>query len=208
MRQHLPDDELRARLARLDPIGDRPVERASGPRAVEQMEHAMQTLETPQPVDDRRRSRRRLVLSGAAALGATAAVAGGVLLFGGDDPAAPPGGEPTTLALDLPATDANAACMAFDEQFLATMPVAFSGTVRSVADNEVVLDVDHWFAGGDAERVVLDTPGETVSFEIGLDFTQGERYLVSAMDGIVNGCGYSGPATPDMEAAYERAFAG
>jgi len=201
------DDELRARLARLDPAGGLPVEPAGGLRAAQQMERAMQILDPPPSLDDRRRSRRPM-LAGAAALAAAAAVVGGVVLAGGDDPAAPPADEPTTLALSLPAGDAMSSCMVFEEQLLADMPVAFAGTVESVADGAVVLDVDHWFAGGDADRVELATPGADTSYEIGLSFTEGRRYLVTATDGTVNGCGYTAPATPDMEAAFDRAFAG
>jgi hypothetical protein len=204
------DDELRARLARLDPAGALPVEPARGPRAAEQMERTVQTFETPPSLDDRRRSRRPL-LAGAAAVAAAAAVAGGVYLAVGDDPAAPPADEPTTLALELPALDVNASCLAFDEAFLAQMPVAFAGTVVSASDAEVVLDVDRWFTGGDADRVRLDSPGggAAVALGYGVDFADGERYLVTASEeGTVNGCGFTVPATPDMEAAFERAFAG
>jgi hypothetical protein len=41
-----------------------------------------------------------------------------------------------------------------------------------------------------------------------VDFQQGERYLVTATGGNVNSCGCTTAATPDMEAAFERAFAG
>jgi hypothetical protein len=202
------DDELRARLARLDPAGALPVEPASGNRAAEQMERAVQTLETPSSLDERRRSRRPL-LAGAAAVAAAAAVAGGVYLAVGDP--TPPADEPTTLALELPAADVNASCLAFDEAFLAQMPVAFAGTVVSASDAEVVLDVDRWFTGGDADRVRLDSPGggAAVALGYGVDFADGERYLVTASEeGTVNGCGFTVPATPDMEAAFTRAFAG
>jgi hypothetical protein len=213
MRQHLPDDELRARLARLDPIGDRPVEPAGGPRAAEQMERAMQTLEPPPSLDDRRRSPRRLsprrvALAGGAV---TAAVAGGVYLAV-DDPAPPVAEAPTTLELALSEQAATASCIQFDEQILADMPVAFAGTVESVTDDEVLLDVDRWFTDGDAGRVQLDVPGgispEAAALWYGVDFREGGRYLVTATDGNVNSCGYTAAATPEMEAAFERAFAG
>ena len=101
-----------------------------------------------------------------------------------------------------------ASCIVFDEQSLAGLPVAFAGTVETVADDQVVLDVDRWFTGGDADRVLLSMPDAGVAYEIGVSFTEGERYLVTATDGTVNGCGFTVPATPDMEAAFERAFAG
>ena len=205
----LPDDELRARLARLDPAGDQPVEAASSPRAAEQMERAMQTLDPLPTTPPRRSSSRRLALAGGAGLVAAAAVTAGVLVWGGDD-APPPAAARTTLELELPSSDAMASCLAFDEAFLATMPVAFAGTVVTDSDDEVVLDVDRWFTGGDADRVRLDSPGggAAVALGYGVEFSEGERYLVTAADGTVNGCGFTVPATPDVEAAFERAFAG
>ena len=200
----LPDDELRARLARLDPAGSSPVEAASSPRAAEQMEHAMQTLE-PLPTTSPRRTR---LLVGAAVLGAAAAVTAGVLLVGGGDD---PGGAdaPTTLVLDLPPSDAAASCLAFDEATLAGMSPAFAGTVVEVDEDSVLLDVDRWYAGGDADRVELAARGgDAVALGYGVDFQQGERYLVTASQGTVNGCGYSGPASPEFEQSFERAFAG
>jgi hypothetical protein len=208
-----PDRELRARLARLDPAGDQPVDPVGSSRAAERMERAMQTLEPLPTTPPRRSATRRLAMAGGAALAAAAAVTAGVLVWGGDDPApmaGAPAGEPTTLELSLPRSDVAASCLAFDEQFLAAMPVAFAGTVVTGSDDEVVLDVDRWFTGGDADRVRLDSPGggAAVALGYGVEFAEGERYLVTAANGTVNGCGFTVPATPDMEAAFERAFTG
>ena len=204
----LPDDELRARLARLDPIGDRPVEAASSPRAAEQMERAMQTLD-PLPTTPPRRTVRRLALAGGAALAAAAAVTAGVLVWGGDD-AAPAGDEPTTLTLAMPPSGQFASCVPFEVQFLADMSPAFAGTAVEVGEEHVVLDVDRWYAGGDADRVRLEAPGGAAAEALGygVDFEEGQRYLVTAANGTVNGCGYSGPATPELEQAFDDAFAG
>jgi hypothetical protein len=208
MSQRRDDDELRTRLARLDPAGARPVEPATGSRAGSQMERAMQTLDPPPALDDQRRPRRRLVLAGAAAMAAAAAVIGGVLVAGGgDDPAAPPAADnPTTLALALPAADVNASCIAFDENALARLPVAFEARVVTVTEDGVLLEVDRWYKGGNADQVLLATPDDAVSAETGLDFVDGERYVVTATDGTVNGCGFTVPATKAMEDAFERAF--
>jgi hypothetical protein len=204
-----PDDELRARLARLDPAGALPVEPASGPRATEHMERAMQTLGTPSTTEPRR-SPRRLAVVGGATLAAAAAVTAGVLVWGGGDP--PASDAPTTLDLSLSDQAATASCIQFSEDVLADMPVAFAGTVSAVAEEEVVLDVERWFTRSDADRVRLDVPGgigpEAVALWYGVDFREGERYLVTATDGNVNSCGYTTAATPEMEAAFERAFAG
>jgi hypothetical protein len=198
-----PDDDLRARLRRLDPAGDLPVDPVTSPRAAQHMERAMQTLDSPTAT-----SRRTRLLAGAAVLGAAAAVTAGVLLTGaGEDPA--PADPPPTLVLDLPTSDATASCLPFDVATLAGMSPAFAGTVVEVDEDSVLLDVDRWYAGGDAERVELAARGgDAVALGYGIDFLQGERYLVTAAQGTVNGCGYSGPATPEFERAFDEAFTG
>ena len=37
---------------------------------------------------------------------------------------------------------------------------------------------------------------------------QGGTFLVTASDGVVNGCGFSGPSTPEMAGVLDEAFAG
>jgi len=98
-------------------------------------------------------------------------------------------------------------CLPFDVATLAGMSPAFAGTVTSVDGGKVVLDVDRWYAGGEAEQVLLSQPDATTSAALdGVTFEEGERYLVTAAQGTVNGCGYSGPATPELEAAFDQAF--
>lgn len=198
-----PDDDLRARLRRLDPAGGLPVDPASSPRAASSMERAMQTLEPP--ATSRRAPRRTRLLAGAAVLGAAAAVTAGVLLTlpgdaGGGDPLA-------TTTLELPASDVAPSCAGFEVATLANMSPAFAGTAVEVGEDSVVLDVERWYTGGDADRVVLEVPGRASTATLGFEFRQGERYLVTAANGTVNACGYSGPATPELEQAFEEAFA-
>ena len=207
-----PDDDLRARLRRLDPAGDLPVDPVSSPRAALHLERAMQTLEPP-ATGSRRVARRTRLLAGAAVLGAAAAVTAGVLLIGGDErdpragaPSSPSAGEPTTLELSLPDSGTAASCVAFELRYLADMSPAFAGTAIDVGMDAVVLDVDRWYAGGDADQVRLEVPRNSTAALDGVDFEQGERYLVTAANGTVNGCGYSGPATPELEQSFEQAF--
>jgi len=86
------------------------------------------------------------------------------------------------------------------------MTPAFGGTVVELTDSVAILEVDRWFTGGDAEIVEIEyTPGfealiGTPTLEVG------QRYMITASDGVVNGCGYSGLATPEYEAAFEQAF--
>ena len=90
------------------------------------------------------------------------------------------------------------------------MPVAFAGTVTGVAPEQVTLEVDRWYrapAGGEVDVVTLTTPAATSSAVFdGVAFSSGDRFLVTATDGAVNGCGLSGPATAELEASFERAF--
>ena len=74
-------------------------------------------------------------------------------------------------------------------------------------DGEVVrLSVVRWFAGGDATTVELVAPDGMEALIGGIDFVEGERYLVTATDGVVNYCGFTGLATPELTAIFERAF--
>ena len=209
------DEELRTRLARIDPAGpDVPVDPATSPRAAELMERAVQTPTDAEPELDLPPSRPgRRPAWWAAGIAAVAAVAAAVFVFGGSlVPNRPPngGGSPggndaTTLALSMPATP-EARCRAFDVAVLRTMQVAFEGTVTATEGERTTLTVDRWFTGGDADRVRIDVPDGGTSESLGIEFRPGARYLVTATDGTVNGCGYSGPATAELESAFADAF--
>jgi hypothetical protein len=210
MSRPMSDDDLRARLARLDPAGaSAAVDPVTSPRAADRLERIVTRDDTLDPPTTHARPRirrpRRTVLA-AAAVGMAAAATAGALLLSGDSP----GAEPTTLALDLPPSSAMGSCMVFDPAFLTDVPVAFGGTVSVVEADSVVLDVDRWYTGGDADVVRLDVPDEQSSASLdGVDFRAGERYLVTASsEGMVNGCGLSGPATPELQRAFDSAFPG
>jgi hypothetical protein len=42
----------------------------------------------------------------------------------------------------------------------------------------------------------------------GIPFEVGGQYLVTAYDGNVNYCGFTGESTPELKDAFEEAFAG
>jgi hypothetical protein len=120
---------------------------------------------------------------------------------------------PRTVALTVAGGDGPVAssCIQFDVQFLRDMPVAFAGTVTAATDQQVTLSVDHWYHGTAEQRragvVTVSPPGATTSVALdGVEFTEGKHYLVAATNGTVNGCGFSGPADPQLKAAYEQAF--
>lgn len=99
-----------------------------------------------------------------------------------------------------------ASCLAFDPAILAGMPLAFEGTATAVDGDRVRLTVDRWFKGGDAAEVELLAPRGLEALIAGFPLAVGEHYLISASDGEVNYCGFSGPATPELRAGFEAAF--
>lgn len=168
----------------------------------------MSTTDHDIPVNPPPNARRRWALPAAAAATVAALAVAGTALVGGL-----PGGdaEPSrrpSLELALPGEDgAMASCVPFSAEFLADMPVAFSGTVASVTDEEVLLEVDRWYRGGSADTVVLTRPpADTAALLGSVEFTEGKRYLVTATDGVVNSCGFTMPWTAGNAAVFDQAF--
>lgn len=213
------DDELRARLAAIDPA------RAGGayahlpePTPDEVKELAMSIIDsqsdsqsdaqpdsrseaTPDSLGGPRRPR---LLAAAAVLTLLAGVVAAALLTRDGATIAP-----DTMALKTQSSAVMASCVQFDVAILRDMPVAFGGTVTAVDDSSVTVGVDRWFRGGSAEQVVISKPDANSSLSLdGVAFERGERYLITATDGTVNYCGFSGPATPELEQAFEQAFPG
>lgn len=115
-----------------------------------------------------------------------------------------PGGVTTTLGVDAAP---SARCMVPSAEVLAHQQVAVEATVVEITDSEVRLRAEDWYAGGSTPYVVVDAQDPSlVDLVLGADFTVGERYLVSATDGQVSLCGFSGPATPRLRALYVTAF--
>lgn len=207
MKDRLNDDALRERLAQLDPNpASVPVDPITSPRAQDLLERTMTTdLDAPTHRPTRRPT-RLIALSAAAA---AALVAGGAALLAGGDDTPTTTGKKTTLALALPDPLAMSSCIPFDVEVLKDMPVAFAGTVTSVVGDTVALDVTHWYRGGSAAVVTLDTPGDSTSPSLdSVAFAAGKDYLVTAAEGNVNGCGFSGEATDDLTRAFDQAFPG
>ena len=203
------DGDLRARLAHRDPARRPEAAFVDAVTAEEIRERTMQTIDTApsSEVTGGRRGRRTAVVLGAAAAVLAVAVAAAVLA--GRD-GGTPGSSPAAITMTLKAPDSTvmSSCVAFDVAILRDMPVAFAGTVVETGSGTVTLDVDRWYKGGSAERVTIRTLDQvTVSVE-GVEFTAGNRYLVTATDGTVNGCGFSGPATSELERAFAEAFPG
>lgn len=157
------------------------------------------------PVEPKSSPRRWAPAMAAAA--ALAVVGGGAYAFlGGSDPADTPDSTVTTLALPAGSGTSINSCVPFDVQYLRDMPVAFSGSATEVGDDSVTLEVDRWYKGGDANVVRLANYDlSTVSLD-GFTFEQGDRYLITATEGTVNFCGFSGPWNQELADAFDEAF--
>ncbi len=112
------------------------------------------------------------------------------------------------LELSLGDSDLMSSCIMFDTTVLAGMSPAFAGTATVVDGETVTLSVDRWYTGGDASTVVLEGAAGSPALIDGFEFVVGQQYLITAAEGNVNFCGYSGPATPELTAAFEAAFPG
>jgi hypothetical protein len=193
------NDDLRKRMLGIDPMATgKPTEPVTSESSRLLLEGIMTTETQKETPAAKKTNGSQRWLAAAAAL---IVVVGGYAVFSNSsEPAGPP------LELALPDGTSMASCLAFSTEILAGMPVAFEGTASSVADGSVTLDVDHWYTGGDASVVILTAAPAAPALIGGVDFVAGEQYLVTATDGNVNACGYSGESTPEMRAAFEEAF--
>jgi hypothetical protein len=208
-------EELRDRLAAVDPARDAATEPPTTASARTRLERIMQTdpnTATATPTETSTTTSTNTSTTGpnrgriwlAAAAAAIVVVAAGVVLAGGDDDPSVASGPPVELSLGV--SDAMASCLPVDAELLAEMPLAFAGTATEVEGETVTLAVEEWYVGGDTGTVVLRSQAGMEALIDGFAFEDGADYLVSASDGSVNFCGFSGPATAELRALYEAAF--
>ncbi|MEO7397585.1 MAG: hypothetical protein ABIW84_03380 [Ilumatobacteraceae bacterium] len=206
----MDDDQLRSMLRLIDPASnDVPVVAPDSPEARRLLEDIMNTPVIDTPSDEHlvprpaATARRRVIGGLLAAAAVAAAVTVGVVVTRDDDQPA------TTMAFLLPDATSLSSCLPFDVSFLAPMPNAFKGTATGVTDTDVTLSVDRWYASesDQTDEVTLAVaPNNTSASLDGVTFVEGETYFVTATNGTVNGCGFSGPSTPGLEAAFATAF--
>ena len=207
------DEELLARLRAADPAASLPP--ADPGRTTRLLEDTMSHDTETSPgttVDQDTPVRRRSPLAWLVAAAAVLVIAGvGVFaVVGGDDgpgvPTAAKDPAPSVMALSArPPTSAK--CMMVSPEVLANQQVAFDGTVAAMTDGLVTLDVTSWYRGGDADQVTVKAPPENLQALISAaDFQVGQRYLVSATDGFVSVCGFSGAYSDELAAMYAQAF--
>jgi hypothetical protein len=204
-------DELRNRIRRLDPMGP-DVETRSVSESREMMEAVMST---PIKSTNHRSERDRQTLGPAAgtpghsiaisrpvawvasAMAVVVVTAFALLNSGGSTPLVLSAGESGPGLMS---------CLPFSVDILDDMQVAFEGTVTGVDGDQLTLDVVTWYRGGDAEQVQITAPLGMEALIGGIPFEVGGSYLVSATDGVVNYCGYTGVATDELRAAFDQAF--
>ena len=89
------------------------------------------------------------------------------------------------------------------------MPVAFAGIAVEVSAESVTIEgrpagtpaVPPTGSGSES------LPQTSMSLD-GVQFIEGQRYLLTATDETVSGGGFSGPATPGLEQTFAEAFGG
>jgi hypothetical protein len=220
-------DELRDRIARADPARDVPTEPITGARARLLLEDIMKTpthldaetdpldgpasgTRTPGSATPAPRSTTRRWWYGAAAAAAVAALAIAGAAIGGafDGDGAPQQAAPPLQISAGEGQDPMAMCIQLSPEVIAQVPLAFEGTATAVDGEQVTLDVDRWYVGGDAATVQLSAPAGMLALTGGIDFEVGQPYIIAAYDGVVAYCGLSGPATPELQSLYDTAFPG
>lgn len=195
-------DDLEQRLRAADPTKSADPNQPTSSWIADLVEATMNTESTAQ-------RRHWRVPAAAAAAAVILGIGGYAVVQNGQDSAMPgalAGARPMELAM-AGSGPSMSSCIQFSVGILADMPVAFSGTAVEVGNGTVLLDVDHWYRGGDAQQVEISSPDlSTVSLDGAVTFSDGQRYLVTATDGVVNSCGFTAEWNADTAAAFDEAF--
>lgn len=196
-------DEIERRLRAADPLKAIPQDHSADSWSPAQQEALMNAPDLRQ----QQSTRVRWFAAAGSAAAVTLIAAGSYALLAEDQTKPEPSAQPP-LELTLPSSDTMASCVPFSTEVLADTSPAFSGTAVEVDDDSVLLEVDHWYAGGGAQQVELQTlEGATVSLEGVPEFVSGERYLVTAANGVVNACGFTSVWSDENAAVFDEAFA-
>ena len=215
------DDPMRDRIARADPASDHatdPIKSASARALLEEIMNTplidtAQATQLPAPTP----RRKRWALPTLVAAAALVAIGIGVIVAtngsGGDEIASAP---PATVApgklkvLELAAPGDNVAqmCIQISPELLADTQVAFKGIVQTSDNGIVTLTIDQAYKGTDAQVATLVAPEGLEALIGGVTFEPGQQYLITATDGVVNYCGFSGPVSPELQALFDQAFPG
>ncbi len=210
MTQH-DDDQLDARLRAADPASSLP--EADPAWVARLLEDTMSNDLLTESRENGTHNRSPLTWLVAAA---AAVIIAGVGIFavvngqGADEQTPPPqAADPTVTELVGPDQAAlSARCMVPNADLLADQPVAFDGTVASIADGLVTLEVTHWYAGDPTDLVTVEAPSaEIQQLLAAVQFKDGGRYLVAANEsGQLLVCGFSAPYSEGLASLYDQAF--
>ncbi len=218
------DDDLRALLRGGDPAGSlSPADPAALAILMEDIMSA--DLDVRPDADEGSRAtgthgRNRLTwLVAAASVAAIAAVGSFTIsgLGGNSPPQAGPKSPPAVAELNAPiagqTTDLTAKapdgrCVAEPTAaMLAQYDQAFEGTVTAITGNMVTLEATDVYQGDVGETVQVSAPPAGLDALINqTQFQVGGTYLVSAFGGSVSMCGFSGPASGDLQKLFKEAF--
>jgi hypothetical protein len=215
--QNPSDDQLRDQLRALDPAASLPpAEPAWVARLLEDTMSDDLDYDIPETRATGVHERSRLTwLVAAAAVILIAGVSAFVLIQRDTDdvPAAGPSGEPadptTVTSLGVPPDAGTAKCAVPTADILAQQGLAFDGVVDDISDGTVTLTPTMFYAGDPTDIVRVEAPPAALEgLLLSVQFEVGQRYLVSAADGQVSLCGYSGAWTPELEQLFVEAFPG
>jgi hypothetical protein len=221
------DDELRALLRGGDPAGAlSPADPAALASLLEDIMGA--DLDISPAMPDARQPHRRTRTTWLVAAAAVAAIAagGGFVIsgLGGGGDAGPSEAGPKSSAVASTPPDANAPvagettqlrgpdnkgkCVATPTpEMLAGYDQAFQGTVTAIDGGTITLQATDVYNGDVGETVQVKAPPAGISDLLNqVQFQVGGTYLVSAFNGAVSMCGFSGPATGDLQSLYNKAF--
>jgi hypothetical protein len=216
------DDRMRALLRRGDPAGSLPpADPAALATLLEDIMSADLDIRPAEPAatEPRRRTRATWLVAAAAVAAIAAGGAFAVTGLTGNGGGAPQADQPpaqtahvgTPVAgqtTKLTAGATSTKCAPVSPAILAQFDQAFAGTVTSVQGDTITFQTTDVYAGQVGETVELTAPPAGVADILGgtPQFEVGQTYLVPAYQGAVSMCGYSGPATGDLQSLYTKAF--
>ncbi|GAB3249489.1 hypothetical protein [Nocardioides dilutus] len=121
-------------------------------------------------------------------------------------PSSAPVDDPVVITLQAP-TAPQAKCLVPTPELLAGAETAFAGTVTAIDGDVVTLEPTETYAGQTADEIeVVGMHPDIRALGGQPNFVVGGTYLVSATDGQVSACGFSGEATPELQNLYDLAF--
>ena len=214
------DPHLRALLAQSDPARSLA---PADPPGLARLLHEIQEDTVSHDLDTRTdlpqqttELRRRGPLAWVVAAAAVAAIVGGgyaavsSMQGNGTVEQAGPGSsqvdEPVVVTLDAPDV-LPARCAVPTPELLGSAEVAFAGTVTAIDGDVVTLTPTETYAGEPADEIeVVGMHPDIRALAGQVEFEVGGTYLVSATDGQVSACGFSGEMSPELQTLYEIAF--